>query len=427
MAEDLERGGSASQRLQHDNPLERHYMRDITYKAIPFSGGVVLVFSVGAILVATLTYHRPLPRQATIAVSVTLLVLFVLFLLGVVCLYHEKHHPPRNDPSSTGGKLQGVSKQVRDIRSWLSHLRFRKPQGSYTGSNPNGRTDGQAFSADTLAGRAISPGALRSSMLQGERENEHLSQTPGQRAIPTIRKREPVSTGCDVPSQTTWNVHTPGPLRSDGRLQSVEPSNQTHHAMSDGKGNGHLPQRSSKYSESSMKPSIHHHDLLRRPVSTHNTHYRGRESDGFPMASTLRSETDRRAWPIEADMGLPLTAGRMLIINAVGISEDPGTTSGHIQGLLLTNGRERQIWGSCTRSQIPVARATGRAQKDMYLIPRVRHPHGLSSSSLTWLITMEGSKKHRVRRRSSRQRDKRYMLDGTGPKKGFRLLLKIPT
>ncbi|KAI1415303.1 hypothetical protein F5Y13DRAFT_187404 [Hypoxylon sp. FL1857] len=70
------------------------YIRDITYRVIPFCVAVLIIFSVGIVVVSTLHFDQPIPHEGTLVVSILLAVLFFLFCIGVVYLYKKKHYPP---------------------------------------------------------------------------------------------------------------------------------------------------------------------------------------------------------------------------------------------------------------------------------------------------------------------------------------------
>ncbi|KAL7625145.1 hypothetical protein AAE478_004360 [Parahypoxylon ruwenzoriense] len=71
-----------------------YYVRDITYKVLPFCIMFLVTFSVGAILASTLTFNKPIPHEGTIVISVLLAVFFFFFCIGGIYLYHKKHYPP---------------------------------------------------------------------------------------------------------------------------------------------------------------------------------------------------------------------------------------------------------------------------------------------------------------------------------------------
>ncbi|KAI0133092.1 hypothetical protein F4776DRAFT_626052 [Hypoxylon sp. NC0597] len=70
------------------------YIRDITYRVIPFCMAVLIIFSVGIVIVSTLHFDQPIPHQGTYVISILLAVLFFLFCIGIAYLYKKKHYPP---------------------------------------------------------------------------------------------------------------------------------------------------------------------------------------------------------------------------------------------------------------------------------------------------------------------------------------------
>ncbi|KAH9990001.1 hypothetical protein F4779DRAFT_623882 [Xylariaceae sp. FL0662B] len=111
---DLEKGHTS-----HGSTYMTAYVRDITYKVIPFCIVFIVIFSIGAILVSTVAFGRPIPQQGTIAISILLAVLFFLFCIGCIYLYHEKHYPSvtKAPSSSTKGKMGESGKGVSTLTS----------------------------------------------------------------------------------------------------------------------------------------------------------------------------------------------------------------------------------------------------------------------------------------------------------------------
>ncbi|KAI1466294.1 uncharacterized protein F4812DRAFT_73179 [Daldinia caldariorum] len=70
------------------------YVRDITYKVLPCFIVCLVLLSAGGILVATVTYNKPLPRDPVIVISSMLLVFLVLAWIGLFYLYRLKRFPP---------------------------------------------------------------------------------------------------------------------------------------------------------------------------------------------------------------------------------------------------------------------------------------------------------------------------------------------
>ncbi|KAI1104279.1 hypothetical protein F4804DRAFT_352317 [Jackrogersella minutella] len=88
---DLEKGHG---QVQPSRTRMTNYVRDITYKVIPFCIGFLIVLSAGAILVAALDFGQLIPRKDIVVVAIMLLVLFILFCIGGCYLYIKRRYPP---------------------------------------------------------------------------------------------------------------------------------------------------------------------------------------------------------------------------------------------------------------------------------------------------------------------------------------------
>lgn len=102
---DLERGHDANDR----DHTKRHYIQDFTFRFVPLCISILVVFSDGAILVCTLAFDKPLPRQGVVVVSVMLAVFFALFGLGGMCFHHQRRYAKRHrrGPNGLGGPPPG--------------------------------------------------------------------------------------------------------------------------------------------------------------------------------------------------------------------------------------------------------------------------------------------------------------------------------
>ena len=69
------------------------YVRDFTYRVVPLCALILVFFSDGAILVCTLAFEKPVPKRGVIVISVMLAVLFLLFGVGGMYIYHRKYYP----------------------------------------------------------------------------------------------------------------------------------------------------------------------------------------------------------------------------------------------------------------------------------------------------------------------------------------------
>ncbi|KAI1490368.1 hypothetical protein F5X96DRAFT_556286 [Biscogniauxia mediterranea] len=172
--DDVELGQDGIQRNAKHNT---NYVRDITYKVIPFCCVFLVVFSVGAILISTLAYEKPVPQQATIVVSSMLGAFFLLFCIGGIYLYHEKHYPPltkgpncpdRPEPSLRNARqtLKAMSRTVRRGTRLMRTTITKKPS-SYTGTTTASRLiHHEQEVPDDLQERAISPDTFRAETLR---------------------------------------------------------------------------------------------------------------------------------------------------------------------------------------------------------------------------------------------------------------------
>ncbi|KAI0834574.1 hypothetical protein F5Y06DRAFT_306638 [Hypoxylon sp. FL0890] len=108
------------------------YIRDITYRVIPFCMAVLIIFSVGIIIVTTLHFDQPIPHQGTFVISILLAVLFFLFCIGVAYLYKKKHYPPLTKGPDAPDRLADKRRTWRCLFSkigalFIDHLRGNKP------------------------------------------------------------------------------------------------------------------------------------------------------------------------------------------------------------------------------------------------------------------------------------------------------------
>ncbi|KAI0124392.1 hypothetical protein BJ170DRAFT_712483 [Xylariales sp. AK1849] len=68
------------------------YVRDCTYKILPLCISVLVIFSIGAVMVCTLGFDKPVPRQGLVVVSIIFWSLVFLFIVGFIKMYHDQHH-----------------------------------------------------------------------------------------------------------------------------------------------------------------------------------------------------------------------------------------------------------------------------------------------------------------------------------------------
>ncbi|RYP60704.1 hypothetical protein DL769_008008 [Monosporascus sp. CRB-8-3] len=129
-----------------------HYVRDITYRVIPICAVILVFFSDGAILVCTLAFDKPVPRQGAIGISITLAVLFFLFGLGGMYVYRKEHY--RSVPKVVNGLERPPAETIKRDKT-VSMLKTLKKRGkrltSYI-SNRSGSDDTSSRIIDGLDG-----------------------------------------------------------------------------------------------------------------------------------------------------------------------------------------------------------------------------------------------------------------------------------
>ncbi|OTA91788.1 hypothetical protein M434DRAFT_32431 [Hypoxylon sp. CO27-5] len=91
------------------------YIRDITYRVIPFCMAVLIIFSIGIVIVSTLHFDQPIPHQGTYVISILLAVLFFLFCIGVAYLYKKRHYPPLTKGPDAPDRPHGKGKLKNSI------------------------------------------------------------------------------------------------------------------------------------------------------------------------------------------------------------------------------------------------------------------------------------------------------------------------
>jgi hypothetical protein len=187
---DLERGTG---RDQHRVSFITYVIWEVTYHAVPVCTCVLVIFSTGGVLVATLAFDKPIPRRATIVVSSMLLTLFVLFCCGQWYLHCRKrrsllalkHGSGGDDPRSEEG--ESTNRIRRAVRMSTRNL-ARIFSGNTSRSGDNINTDGiqlglnisEPIRSDTLQDPAPTPGSF-----------ERASRAPGGVSQAQFATREP--------------------------------------------------------------------------------------------------------------------------------------------------------------------------------------------------------------------------------------------
>ena len=144
------------------SPITR-LVREVTFKILPLCGFLLVVFSAGAILVSTFSFDEPLPHQAAIAVSVLLLLFFVLFSVGLVYLHYQKiQSHATQELDSTGYPLYDVGNN----------------DGRHKGRSNNSIQPGikrGLVRTDTLEGRAPSPRTFKRKIRESDNTGQRQS------------------------------------------------------------------------------------------------------------------------------------------------------------------------------------------------------------------------------------------------------------
>ncbi|KAI1419105.1 hypothetical protein F5Y12DRAFT_721129 [Xylaria sp. FL1777] len=155
---ELEKGVGES--LVHDTSSSTRFVRAVIYKIVPFLGFSLVVFSVGAILVSTLSFNKPVPHQGALVVSIILLLFFVLFSIGFIYLQFQKCRPHVSERANpTGRNVQSTTRK------------FKRPFGNANNAVPRLVEDGLVRS-DTLQDQAPSPNTYR----RGAEEHNGIDQ-----------------------------------------------------------------------------------------------------------------------------------------------------------------------------------------------------------------------------------------------------------
>ncbi|KAI0600541.1 hypothetical protein F4775DRAFT_69585 [Biscogniauxia sp. FL1348] len=252
--DDVESGQDGIQRnAKHGT----NYVRDITYKIIPFCCAFLVVFSVGAILISTLAYEKPVPQQATIVISSMLGAFFLLFCIGGIYLYHEKHYPPltkgpncpdRPSPSPRNAcqTLKAMSRTVRRGTKLMRTTITRKPS-SYTGTTTASRLiHHEQEVPDNLEERAISPDTFYAETLRRGDPRGGLgngNDGRGRRSSPIQQYRVPNRTGGSTQPELITQNDVPGYSYAQSAVsthQTYSPAPRAPHLTRRPLPNGHL-------------------------------------------------------------------------------------------------------------------------------------------------------------------------------------------
>ncbi|KAI2633876.1 hypothetical protein GGS21DRAFT_490789 [Xylaria nigripes] len=244
--DDLERGEYG----RYDGSHRTKLVRDMTYKIIPFCGSFLVVFSIGAILVSTLAFNKPIPHQGTLAVSIILLTFFVLFCVGFMYLYLRRFrlHASGNarQISWPPGSTKGIS---RTFRESLGHSVSHDDAAN---SAVIQGTNGGLFRSDNLRDPVPSPNTYNRQereQREADRTQCELGTSVNQPARPPEQQQaRDVGNGrgprqedaASMPrhyrthlhhgAQASQKYHT-GRLPRDVRAQSLSVEGNLHHAV----------------------------------------------------------------------------------------------------------------------------------------------------------------------------------------------------
>ncbi|RYP00164.1 hypothetical protein DL764_006595 [Monosporascus ibericus] len=142
-AADLEKGYG-----KHDR-VAAHCVRDVTYRVIPICAVILVFFSDGAILVCTLAFDKPVPRQGAVGISIMLAVLFFLFGLGGMYVYWKEH--PRPAPKVANSLERPPPENTRRDKT-VSMLRTLKKRGKRLTSYVSNRSRSDDTSSRIIDG-----------------------------------------------------------------------------------------------------------------------------------------------------------------------------------------------------------------------------------------------------------------------------------
>ncbi|KAI0540160.1 hypothetical protein GGR58DRAFT_522906 [Xylaria digitata] len=212
LAEDeMERGGLGRGRIR-DTSNSIKLIRDITYKIIPFCGFSLVIFSVGAILVSTLAFDKPIPHQGTLVVLILLLSFFVLFGIGFTYLYFRKSHAHVGKGSDSTGPSRQDNRRSRHVQGYVqSFAQMPKRISDKISPAVPRRVEGGLIRSDTLRVQAPSPNTYRretedhGSIPLQQKEPRELAGSACQqnRRLSQQRKYRTDKRGCPRPSNAT--------------------------------------------------------------------------------------------------------------------------------------------------------------------------------------------------------------------------------
>ncbi|KAI5924721.1 hypothetical protein F4810DRAFT_663070 [Camillea tinctor] len=230
--DDIELG---QHRNQHNVTHNRNYVRDITYKIIPFCCVFLVVFSVGAILISTLEYEKPVPQQATIVISSMLGAFFLLFCIGGTYLYHKKHYPPlikgpncpdRPEPSSWNPHrtLKTMSRTFRRKTKYVMNT-IRKKSSSYSATTTASRLRHHEQEVpDHISVRAISPDTFRAESRRRDCDWDEMEHIHDRRRQPSPAQgyHEPTRTGRTAHQEPMIRNKIPGSAYPQSAMSSQQ-------------------------------------------------------------------------------------------------------------------------------------------------------------------------------------------------------------
>ncbi|KAJ2987696.1 hypothetical protein NUW58_g4361 [Xylaria curta] len=113
---------NVGERLQRDTSSSTRFVRDVTYKMIPFCSFLLVVFSVGAIFVSTFGFNKPIPHQGTLVISSLLLSLFLLFCAGFAYLRYRRFWPHVSKRSVNTGRARQTNHSNHHPRGYLNSV-----------------------------------------------------------------------------------------------------------------------------------------------------------------------------------------------------------------------------------------------------------------------------------------------------------------
>ncbi|KAI5865576.1 hypothetical protein GGS23DRAFT_433817 [Durotheca rogersii] len=218
---DLERGHAGPSRRSRTTTCVRYF----TYKLVPLYGALLIAFAVGAVLIATLAFDKPMPHEGTIVVSILVALFLLLFSIGGAYLYHKKHFPPPTKGQHAGdrppensywkAKTKRLGQQLRDKKN--AAKRFACRRDSHIRAERADPSDTEGYPARSEGGE-VPPIRQPSQERQYQQRQRLGGQTHGQ------QPQAPPSIVISDQSGPNYTPSQRGPGRTTNTSQQRRPS-----------------------------------------------------------------------------------------------------------------------------------------------------------------------------------------------------------